>query len=161
MALTVAQSQALKAAIAADATLAAIPHTQDGAQQVADAFNQAASPAFVVWKTNVSVGATGDAINATELAGLTSLNTTRLQTIAQYAPNGFNPSLADRRQAFNDIFSGSGGAVTRPALLAIWKRNATRGEKLYATGTGSDASPATLVFEGSLAVADVVAAWNS
>jgi hypothetical protein len=44
---------------------------------------------------------------------------------------------------------------TRAALLALWKRLATRGEKLYATGTGSDAVPGTLTFEGNISARDV------
>jgi hypothetical protein len=66
-----------------------------------------------------------------------------------------NPSIASNRAFFDDVFSGAGGTNTRAALLALWKRLATRGEKLYATGTGSDASPATLVVEGAISARDV------
>lgn len=146
MPLTPAQLAMLKADIAANSDLNSKPNTPDGSAAIADLYNAVAAPVFIVWKKNVSIGAVGDAINATELAGLTTLNVTRLQAIGQYAPSGINPSLADRRQAFDDIFSGAGGATTRASLLALWKRNATRGEKLFATGTGSDASPATSAF---------------
>ena len=88
--------------------------------------------------------------NATDLAGLSSLNTQRLQNLAAWLASGVNPSLATIRQFFDDIFSGAGGANTRTALLALWKRSALRIEKLLATGTGSDASPATLVAEGTI-----------
>ncbi len=37
----------------------------------------------------------------------------------------------------------------------MWKRTATRGEKVFATGTGSDASPATLNYEGAISYNDV------
>ncbi len=63
--------------------------------------------------------------------------------MAVYAGAGVNPSLADRRQCFDDIFSGAGGATTRANLLALWKRLATFAQKLFSTGTGSDAVPAT------------------
>jgi hypothetical protein len=56
---------------------------------------------------------------------------------------GINPSLADRRQFFDDIFSGAGGVNTRANLLALWKELATRAQKLFSTGTGTDAAPAT------------------
>lgn len=161
MPLTSPQLATLKSAIQADGTLNAQPNTPDGNFVIAAAMNALASPAFIVWKTRVSINKVGDNINGTELAGLTSLNVTRLQTIALYSPDGVNPSLTDRRQFFDDIFSGAGGAVTRASLLALWKRSATRGEKLFATGTGSDASPATLTFEGNLTVADVETARNS
>jgi hypothetical protein len=157
-ALTSAQLTTLRAAIVADPVLNALPNDSDGAFAIATAFNLLASPAFTVWRTNVGIGEVGDNINATELAGLSSLNATRLQTIAQYSPNGVNPSLTDRRQFFDDIFSGAGGTITRGKLLILWKRLATRAEKLFATGTGTDAVPATLSFEGELSYQDVLAA---
>jgi hypothetical protein len=43
----------------------------------------------------------------------------------------------------------------------LWKRLASRVEQLFATGTGSDAVPATLGFEGPISVNDVEAARNS
>lgn len=153
--LTPAQLATLKAAILADPVLAVIPNTPDGAVAIADAMNLNAVPDFTVWKTRVTVTQIGDKINGTELAGLIQLNVTRLQAVAQLSPDGVNPSLLDRRQFFDDIFSGAGGATTRSQLLALWKRLATRAEKLYATGTGTNPSPATLTFEGGITLQDV------
>lgn len=155
MALTTAQLQTLKADILADPVLSAYPNTSDGNYAIAAAYNVAAAPSFTVWKTNVPLVQIGDAMVATEIAGMTSLNLDRLRTMATYGPDGINPSLADRRAFFDDIFSGAGGQLTRPKLLALWKRLALRGEKLFATGTGSDATPATLVVEGQITTADV------
>jgi hypothetical protein len=72
---------------------------------LADALNVAAAPSFTVWKTNVSINEVGDNLVGTELAGLTTGNQTRLQTIALYSALGLNPSLADRRAFFDDVFS--------------------------------------------------------
>src|SRR4051812_1275614 len=129
--MTSGQLDILKAAILADPLLAALPQTDGTAQTIAAAFNQLAAPVFIVWKTLVSVTQIGDNIVATELAGLTTLNATRLQTIALFSTVGVNPSSADRRAFFDDVFSGAGGVLTRAKLLALWKRSATRGEKLY------------------------------
>lgn len=175
MALTAAQLQTLKADLAANtATVVVAGNTvainsldtlaernTDSADAVAQWYNGTASPSFTVWKKLATLNQIGDAINATELAGLTSLNISRLEAIATYSPAGVNPSLADRRQAFDDIFSGAGGTNTRASLLALWKRLANRAEKLFATGTGSDASPATLSFEGALTFQNVLDAWTS
>lgn len=156
MALTQAQLATLKTAINADAALSAQPMTSDGHDFIAKAMNVSATgPNNVCYKTNVSINEIGKKFNGAELAGLTTGNQTRLQTLAFYLAGGVNPSLADNRAFFDDVFSGAGGVNTRAALLALWKRTLTRGEKLYATGTGSDASPATLVFEGSISVDDV------
>ena len=161
MALTSQQLQALKADILADSLLNAKPNNSDGAFEIATAYNLTASPAFTVWKTLVSIKQIGDKFNGTELAGLTTANQTRLQTVALFSAEGVNPSLVDRRQFFDDIFSGVGGATTRANLLVLWKRLATRAEKLFATGTGSDPSPATMTFEGNLSYQDVLTARNS
>jgi hypothetical protein len=75
--------------------------------------------------------------------------------VAQYLAQGYNAALADIRAMFNDIWSGAGGTSTRASLLVLWKRPAKLGEKIYATGTGSDASPATLVVEGNISYQDV------
>ena len=155
MALTPAQLQAIKAAILADGTLAAKPNNSDGAFEIAAALNLNAAPNFTVWKTNVSIKEVGDNFSGTELAGMTTGNQTRLQTIAAYSTDGVNPSLIDRRQFFDDVFSGAGGAATRAKLLILWKRLATRAEKACAIGTGSDASPAVMSFEGTLSYQDV------
>ena len=126
-----------------------------------------AGPNNIAWKTNVTITQIGDKINGTELAGLSTLNNTRLQTVVVLSQSGINASLTDRRQFFDDIFSGAGGATTRANLLALWKRTITVGEKLFATGTGSDASPATFGFgvnnsslEGLITVANVSEARN-
>lgn len=156
MALTQSQLQTLKADIAADPILNAKPQTSDGAQDIANAYNIDASPAWTVWKTNVSINEVGKKFNGTELAGLTTGNQSRLQTLAVYLAGGVNPSLPDNRQFFDDVFSGAGGTITRGNLLILWKRLALRIEKLYSTGTGSNPSPATLVFEGTISYIDVL-----
>lgn len=156
--LTPAQLAILKADILADPVLAAKPMTPDRAFDIAAAYNLPAAPAFTVWRTNVTINEVGKKFSGTELAGLTTGNQSRLQTLAQYLAGGVNPSLPDNRLFFDDVFSGAGGTTTRANLLALWKRLATRVEKLYATGAGSDATPATLVFEGSISYQEVVTA---
>jgi hypothetical protein len=161
MALLPSQYAALKAAILADPALAALPANEDGAFAIAAAFNSNATPDFWVYKTSVSNEAIGDAMNGTEIAGLLNLPMQRLQVLAAYSGGTQNPSRADRRAAFDQVFSGAGGAMTRASLAVLWRRLATRAEKLYATGAGSTGSPATMTFEGSLTFAEVLSARNS
>jgi hypothetical protein len=148
--LTNAQLLTLKAAILneTDPTFVALRNASDEFSMAAW-FNENTSPAFIVWKSSVTIRDTGQAFNGAEWAGMTSANHTRLQTVAQYLAS-YNPASAGIRAMFDDIWSGAGGTNTRAALLALWKRTARRYEKLYATGTGSDASPATLVIEGAI-----------
>jgi hypothetical protein len=113
-------------------------------------YNATASPTFTVWKSSVPLSQIGVSFVASELAGLSQVNLTRLQTIATYQAIGTNPSIASNRAFYDDVFSGAGGVNTRAALLALWKRLANRVERVFATGTGSDASPGILVVEGTL-----------
>ncbi len=149
--LTNAQLLTLKSAILneTDATFVGYRNANDKPSMAAW-FSADSSPAFIVWKTSVPMAQVGTAMNSSELAGLTTANTNRLQVMAAFSGGTFNPSLSDVRAGFDSVYSGAGGALTRAALLALWKRTARRLEKLYATGTGSDASPATLVFEGAV-----------
>jgi hypothetical protein len=158
--LTQAQLITLNTDIKADPVLNAFPNDQDGNEKIVKAYEQLAAPSFTVWKSNVEIVKIGDNIVATELAGLSTLNATRLQTVVMLSAGGINPSLPDRRAFFDDIFSGVGGAATRAKLLILWKRLATRLEKLYATGTGSDPTPAILVVEGTISHQEVNSARN-
>lgn len=155
MPLTTAQKATLKTHIQATSDLNA-KYVDGDLDGLAALLNTLASPNFTVWKTNVPVPSVGQTLVASELAGLTALNNDRLVSFALYNPDGFNPSRSDHRAFFDNVFSGSGGAGTRAALLVLWKRLARRAEKLFATGTGSDASPATLTFEGEVDPSELV-----
>lgn len=156
MALTSTQLTTLKADILANSDLNSQPNTSDGAFEIMRLYNLDASPAFTVWKTNVPIAQVGAAFDAAELGSRTNLDNVRLQTLAMYLSSGVNPSRSGTRQFYDDIFSAAGGANTRAALLVLWKRLAKRGEKLFANGTGSDPSPATLTFEGNISTQDVL-----
>lgn len=153
MPLTTAQAATLRADI--DANPDALALKQAGNIAGLAALYNTFDGTYFVWKTTVPIRDVGDAIVATELAGLTGLNIDRLSCIAQLSQMGINASKADRRAAFDDIFSGAGGANTRAALLVLWKRTARRIEKLFATGTGTTGSPATLTFEGQVTGDDI------
>jgi hypothetical protein len=152
------QLQTLRTAIDADPALTAY-WAAGNAEAIAQHFR--AETTFVVWRTSVTNEEIGDAMNGSEVAGLASLPMQRLQVLAALSNGTQNPSRFDRRDAFDRIFSGAGGQLTRAALAIIWRRLANRGEQLFATGTGSDASPATMTFEGGVTFSDVAAAMRN
>ena len=154
MALTPAQLTTLKNYIASVPSWASQPMNSDGAYFIAQELNKEASPAFIVWKTNVDRNEVGKAFQATALAGITAGNNDKLSNFAAWNES-VNPSRADQRAFFDDVFSVAAGASTRAALLALWKRSANHVEKLFSAGTGSDASPATMVVEGALTYQEV------
>lgn len=163
--LTSAQLATLKADILADPAFNSVPQGSDEAFTIAAAYNLPAVPDFWVFRTAVSKA---EYVQTTSVDG-TTFNWTGTGFITRspgeqaawrelFNDSGLcNPSLASVRQAFQDIFSGAvaPAPANRTHLATISRRKATRAEKLYATGTGSTASPATMVFEGALSYLDV------
>jgi hypothetical protein len=145
-------------------------------QATANLLNSPAAPDYWVWKSNLSVEETGMAIVMSEVGGLTTANSTRLQVSFQVRPGGFTPSDASDRSLFGSVFSAAGGQLTRAALLLKWQRLATVAEKLFATGGGgtqatglgtdgsvTGGSPANFGpgAEGNVTVDDLIKAANS
>jgi len=147
--LTPEQKTALKAHILAQQDLAALYDLGD-LSALADALNAIRDPAFVVWKSIVQNSDVGRTFVASGLSSMTSANNDRLVSFALWNPDGVQPFRADHRQFFDDVFSPASGASTRTALAALWRRPASRIEAIFAVGTGSTATPATLIYEGPL-----------
>ena len=157
--LTTEQLQSLKADIAEDPVLDALDKTSDGAFAIAAAYNLDATPAFVVWKTDVPTSECKKAMIWTEYIACAVGERDAWKFMLS---NGtINPADINVRQGIADIFSGPGGAGSRTALLAIAKRGASRFEKLFAVGDGTDAVPGTMTVEGDLSYQEVMNAWNS
>lgn len=157
MALTSEQLATLKAAILADPVLAALPNTPDNNFTIAAAFNLPASPEFIVWRTSVEVASImSNGFIWTVVDGLTAGKAriwdwmTRLGSI--------NPSKPNIRQGIADCWGAGSAQVT--AILPHCKRPASRAEALFATGTGSDATPGTMGWEGALSYDDIGTARN-
>ena len=159
MALTDAQKVTLKAHILANPDAIVIAALTDGSHAVlAEWYSSAASPAFIVWKSHLDTNSIVDSTAFSGAGGFIARTAGEREAYALLVSRGsINPSLATIRQKFSDIFSGSGvGAPeTRTALLALSKLSALNVEKVFATGTGTDASPATLVYEGPVYVSDI------
>lgn len=142
MALTAAQLQTLKADIASDPALSSLPNNSDGNFAIAAAYNLPASPAWVVWRTQVP---TKDCKKATVWTEYIARSQGERDAWQFMLSNGIlDASDPNVRQGILDIFSGPGGATTRAALTAVAKADATRAQKLFSSGTGSTASPATM-----------------
>jgi hypothetical protein len=159
--LTPAQLALLKAAIAADPVLNALPNNTDSAFEIAAQFNALANPAFVVWETHVSV----DEImrNGMDWARVDNLTVGKARIWDWLGRLGtFDASRANVRAGIDAAWVGTAADLAvRASIYTHCKRNATRAEKALATGTGSDASPATMTFEGALSYQDAFNARNS
>ena len=96
---------------------------------------------------------------ASALAAITAGNNDKLANFAAWNET-IDPQRADQRAFFDDIFSVAAGATTRAALNALWRRTTTRAENIFAVGTGTEASPAVLGWEGNVSLNDISDALN-
>ncbi len=172
--LTSAQSAALAADIAADPELGALTPSSNSIELIMAAYNAPASPDFWVVRSSVTRNQIVDQ-SSTDPDGTTI-------RFFIWAGNGFisrsqgerdawreiwnhdgaiDPSTPGIKQAFLDIFSGTGNAASnRQHLSNMARRKATRAEKLFSTGVGSAADPATMGFEGAIRYQDVLSAMG-
>lgn len=145
MTLTPAQLATLKADILADAELSALPNNSDGNFEIARRYNLAASPAWVIWRTDVSRRdiLQSDQFNWTRVDNL-SVGKARIWSEI-FVDGVINPSKANVRAGIEAVWVGTAADLAvREAVLAVCKIEATRVQKLFSTGVGNSASPATL-----------------
>lgn len=157
MALAAQQLATLKADILADPVLSQWAATGHMASEITAVYNEAAVPAWIVWRTAVTTEEWADAVigggGATQLDALTA---SKRDSLLWAVNRTLNPAHANVRAALDDL-CGSQNTL-KAAITAAQKRGATRAEKLFSTGTGSTLSPATMGFEGRLTYQDVEAA---
>lgn len=155
--MTPAQLTTLKAAILAetDAGFVAM-RAANNEQGMADWYNGAST--FVAWKKRVNSSEIGPILNYVAVAALTVANRDRATVFLALNPESFAPT-EDIASYWHSTFSGAlggQGANTQAALQALWRRIVKRGERLFCTGAGSDASPGTLGnFEGDITAQDI------
>jgi hypothetical protein len=160
---TPAQITAIQAAITADPALSAIPNTYpDGATQLAAAFNAPASPAFTVWKTSVTQDAIMAGMDWTRVDNLSVGKARIWDWMFSNQSRTINPSKTSIRTGIEAVWVGTAADLAvRATVYAQCKRVATYLEQVLATGTGSDADPATLTFEGAVNPAQIHNARNA
>ena len=161
MPLSPAQSATLKAAILADATLNAIANTADGAWEIADRLDALAAPAFIVWKTSVSI----DEImrNGIDWTRVDNLSVGKARIWDWMTRLGtFNPTKINIRSGIDAAWVGTAADLAvRATVYTHCKRSATRAEKLLKdSGAGTDVDPAIMGVEGKLLPQDVYDARN-
>ena len=153
--LTPEQKTALKAAIVADNALNTL-YTEGNLGGLADALNAATAPAYVVWKTDVSV----DEImrNGMDWARVDNLSVGKARIWDWLGRLGtFNASKPNVRAGIDAAWVGTAADLAvRAAIYTHCKRTATVAEKAFATGVGTDANPSVLVFEGQVSWPDLV-----
>jgi hypothetical protein len=129
--------------------------TVDGSAPIADALNALAVPTYTVWRTEVDP----DEImrNGMDWTRVDNLSVGKARVWDWMTRLGkFNPSRTNIRAGIDAVWVGTAADLAvRATVYAHCKRAATVLEKLFATGTGSDASPATLAVEGTITASEV------
>lgn len=162
--MTPEQNATLKAFVEADQVLNAIPHTADGAFTIAAALAADASPAFIVWRSSVSQDEImQNGFDWTRVDNLSVGKARVWEWMFNNAERHFNPSKPNVRAGIEAVWVGTAADLAvRAAVYIHCKRSANVLEKLFSTGTGSDASPATMSVEGTISYNEVAVAmqWN-
>lgn len=180
--MTPDQLTTLKAAILAETDPEFVQHRIDGATGLmAEWFNVAST--FVVWRSITPTAEIANAIvwanfTPADSADGTALWTNRalacqgkqfnVQNLLLAAQGALASGLPNIRQGLQDSLSAIPAGAAGANLSAGWsavrttmQRAALRGERVFATGTGTTGSPGTLVFEGLVTNDNVVRAIYS
>jgi len=151
MSLSEQQKATLKTLVQAEPSLTQAVLTGNDAM-IAAWLNGASNPAFIVWKTSVSI----DEImrNGMDWARVDNLTVGKARIWDWLGRLGsFDASKANVRAGIDATWVGTAADVAvRAQVYTHCKRTATQAEKALATGTGSAASPATMDFEGAISV---------
>ena len=159
--MTPEQLATLKAAINSNQTWAALPMTSGGALVIAEAMNQLANPAFIVWRTNVTDAEIMQ--NGFDWTRVDNLSVGKARVWDwMFRFGSINPAKVNVRAGIDQTWVGTAADLAvRAAVYVHCKRSATVAEKLFATGTGSDLSPSDMSFEGNVSADDVAQARES
>lgn len=155
--LTPEQKTTLVAAIQADITANAF-YTNGDLTGLADYLNAAATPAYIVWRTAVSQPEI--MLNGFDWTRVDNLSVGKARIwewMFDNPQNAINPSKVNIRAGIDATWVGTQADLSvRAAVYVHCKRPASRFEQLFATGTGTDAVPATMTLEGPLATGDLI-----
>lgn len=173
--LTFSQRQALRNDILSDASLNSLVAAND-VVEIARIYNLDAAPDFFVWRTFVPTEEIFDAINWASLTPTDApdLTTTwgnrslacqgkqfNLQTLLagrERINTGRANIRAGLQDALTNIPAGAGGALISagwPAVKTAITRKASRVERFFATGTGTQAAPGVIVHEGPVSYSEI------
>lgn len=113
---------------------------------------------FIVWRTSVGIDEVmSNGFVWTEVDALAAGKARIWAWMAQLGV--INPSKANVRQGIRDAFEVA-APNTLSGIQPHLKRAAKRGEKLFATGTGTTATPGALTFEGDIEIIDAIRAME-
>jgi hypothetical protein len=155
--LTIEQQAILKADVLADPAFASLPHNSDGAYAIAEAYQAIVSPDYIVWKSLVTQDEImQNGFDWTQVDNTTVGKARIWEWMFNNQQRVINPSKINVRAGIDEAWKGTAAMLAvRAAIYIHCKRKANRAEKLFATGAGTDASPSTMSFEGTMSYTEV------
>lgn len=156
MPLTTAQQTTLKADILADPVLGVLEPSSNTINAIIAAYEVPSTT--VAWRVEVSqdeIMQNGfDWVRVDNL----SIGKARIwEWMFDNQASAINPSKANVRAGIEEVWKGTAADLAvRAAVYVHCKRFATRLEKLFATGTGTTADPATMVVVGTVSYNEVL-----
>jgi len=166
--LTPAQRQTLKSHILATPDLNTF--VEDSVwSAITDLLNTTSSPTFTVWRTSVSWDEIMmNGMDFTRVDNLQNGNKWRIwEWMFKNSDNSINPSKPNIRAGIDATWIGTApDLAVRASVYTHCKRSATRLEKLFSVGVGSDAAPANLgdgdgvVIQGVIGFMEIQAAMT-
>ena len=160
--LTPEQSATLLAAIQADPALAQyITDYRD--DLIAGYYNEPAAPSFTVWRTSVTQDEImQNGFDWTRVDNLAAGPARVWEWMFSNAARSINPSKPNVRAGIEAVWKGvAADLAVRAAVYVHCKRLVNRIERLFVTGTGSDALPGLAGFEGTVSTSDISAIMNT
>lgn len=154
--LTQSQLTTLKAAILAEPVYSAWVNDSVWSA-IADDLNQIASPDFIVWKSRVHIDEImQNGFDWTQVDNTTVGKARIWEWMFANETRTINPSKLNIRAGIDEAWRGTAAMLAvRAAVYLHCKRAATEFEKLFAAGTGSDASPAVMAVEGEITTSEI------
>lgn len=126
----------------------------DAAVFIAAELNKPAIPEVIVWRTQVPVDEImNNGFDWTRVDNATVGKARIWEWMTRLG--AINPSKANVRAGIDEAWSGAPNLAHRDSIYGHCKRAASRVEGIYATGTGTTASPSVMGFEGPLSDFDV------
>lgn len=148
--MTPEQLLTIKTNILADPVLSQYPLNSDGDYDIATKLNLTYTPTFIVWKTDVAVE---DIMrNGMDWTRVDNLSVGKARIWDWMTRLGyFNAGKANVRAGIDATWVGTAADLAvRAQVYTHCKRAASVVEKWLASGTGTDAVPATMAFEGPI-----------
>lgn len=155
--MTPQQLATLKAAILADPSAEAF-YTNGDLSGLAEYLNTDANPAFVIWRDSVAQDEiTQNGFDWVRVDNLSVGKARIWDWLFKNLATSIDPSKTNVRAGIDEVWKGTAADLAvRAAVYTHCKRNASRFEKVFATGVGATDNPATAALVGPISYTELI-----